>query len=433
MCVYIAAQICIFVTVDGGSVWLMDVTFDKAIRYYHKNVLLDAEEYYGEPYHIRVRFSYPKNEEDSRGCKIVALEGSINSTAPFLPTDYMAIERLTEKTDREEAVVYQGEKLKFNRSGQMLLPPNAKLSYYDADVKMRLEQDTVSNHIYRLTFRSRHFRFKPRIEFSLGRNYALKGKSIDYLKTQSKDLTMGFDFGYTFPTKSKMRIGIFTGVALSNSEVNLSIDDLNYYYYAGPNLDVDGDSYKRYYEVSNMKQTINLKMLMIPLYFDFDFLMSKSISTYLDIGVKAYSNLSNKVSTQLDVYKYGIYPKYQNLFMDESWLNRFGSERLDDSSQQYDFVEVVKTVDAFVGAGIRIQLYRQLYFDLGLHYQLTVYKTPIEMPYETVSLSPNEAVTQCPLVEYRQNGSERVHNIVSHFDGIKRNALKLNVGLLIKF
>ena len=61
---------------DGGIVWLMDISFDKMISYSYQGVLFDAETYYGVPYHIEMQFSYPKNSEDNRGCKIVALRGT---------------------------------------------------------------------------------------------------------------------------------------------------------------------------------------------------------------------------------------------------------------------------------------------------------------------------------------------------------------------
>lgn len=422
---------------DGDSVWIMDVTFDKNVSYFYQKVYLDAEEFYGSPYHIKLQFSYSKNEVNDRNervCKIISLEGSVDDQTPTFPSDFMVIEKNVEKNkNREETVTYQGGNLKFNKYNQMILPRGEKLSYHDADVKIRLNQDTTSNRIYKISFHPRHFRFKPHAEFSLFSNYALKGKPISYLDKKSKDFSIGFDLGYVFPTKRIMRVGIFSGVALSFSDMSLGIDSLDYNYFAPSSLDADGDNYIRHYEVRNMKQDIKIRTVMVPLYLDFDFTLSPKASAYFDVGAKVYSNLSNEVTTSVDVYKYGVYPKYQNLRIDGTWLNKFGSEHLGQGSQQHKHVEIVKSVDAFLAAGYRLQLYRQLFFDLGLQYQITVLKTPIDMPFEEVYLAPNGSGTHLPLIGYSKSGKEVVYQIGSHFDGIKRNAFKLNVGFFIKF
>ena len=419
--------------IDGGIVWLMDISFDKVISYSYQGILLDAEAYYGAPYHIEMQFSYPKNTEENRGCKIVALKGTLKSDVSPLPTDYMAIQKVGESKGREESVTYKGGALQFNSYDQMLLPRGEKLICNDADLKMRMEQDSTSSHLYRLSFHPRRFRIKPHVDISMGGYYELKGTKVPYLGMKSKDVTFGFDVGYTFPSKSIVRTGIYTGIALSSSEVNYAIDNLNYKYNAGPNLDVDGDSYTRYYQVRNMKQDINLKTLVVPVYLDLDFLISKYFSAYLNVGAKAYINLSNTVSSNLDVYKYGVYPSYGNLRIDETWLNNFGQEQLGNESQQRNFVKETNSLDAFVGGGFRVLLYRQLYFDLGFNYQMTVYNTPISMPNENVSLQPYGGTTKFPLIEYLPEGKERIHSITSNFEGLKRKAFKLNIGLMIKF
>lgn len=428
--------------IDGGVVWLMDVTFDKDISYfYQEKILLDARMFYGSPYHIKMRFSFPKNTDDKRGCKIVALEGKLNDDVASFPTDFMVIEKTVENNGREENLTYNGGPLRFNNMNQVILPREGfeKLSYFDSDVKMKKEQDSLCSHLCRLSFHPRHFRIKPHAEFSLNGYYELKGNTVPYLGFKNKDITYGFDIGYTFPTKKKIRAGLFTGLALSNSEINFSIKNLDYHYNAGPTLDVDGDSYVRYYNVSNMTQNINLKTLVIPLYLDLDFQFLKYLTAYLNVGAKAYINLSNTMSSKLFVKKYGVYPSYNNLRIDENLIvggksvNGFGSESLYSDSQQRNFVKETNSLDAFAGAGFRVLLYRQFYLDLGLRYQQTIYNTPISMPNENVSLQPSGAETKFPLIEYLPEGKERIHSITSHFDGIKRKALKLNVGLMIKF
>lgn len=429
--------------IDGGVVWLMDVTFDKDISYfYQEKILLDARMFYGSPYHIKMRFSFPKNTDDKRGCKIVALEGKLNDDVASFPADFMVIEKTVENNGREENLTCNGEPLRFNNMNQVILPREGfeKLSYFDSDVKMKKEQDSSCSHLCRLSFRPRHFRIKPHVEFSLNGYYELKGNTVPYLGFKNKDVTYGFDIGYAFPTKKKVRAGLFTGLALSNSEIKFSINNLNYHYNAGPTLDVDGDSYVRYYNVSNMTQNISLKTLVIPLYLDLDFQFLKYFSAYLNVGAKAYINLSNTVSSRLFVKKYGIYPSYNNLRIDGNWLdkrgnsvNGFGSESLYSDSQQRNYVKETNSLDAFAGAGFRVLLYSQFYLDLGLQYQQTIYNTPISMPNENVSLQPSGAETKFPLIEYLPEGKERIHSITSHFDGIKRKALKLNVGLMIKF
>ena len=278
----------------------------------------------------------------------------------------------------------------------------------------------------------KHFRLLPRIEFSMGDYFKNDGDGVSLLKVNdNSEVNFGLDLGYVFPSKGRVKTGVFLGAAISKSKYGLSFDDYSYHYLAPEYADMDNDSYSRYYHLTNMKQEFDFTDLVIPVYMDFDILFSNSFSMFIDLGVKAHFNMNSKIENSLIAETYGIYHSYDDLYIDEPWLNDFGTHEL--NSDNLSSTDLAKTVvDAFANIGFRVKLYGPLYLQAGVSYQQGLMKY-IENTNEKLKFESGTITESSALVTYSVSGGERVRPIVDAYSSLTHSTLKFNAGLVVKF
>ena len=406
--------------------WLMDVTFDKEVSYTDAcEVLLSSKEYFGHDHKMKAVVA--KDKSTGR-CFIRSMAGSNESNQPILGKEYAVV---LHSDKRDNDVKCNGTKLKFNSFDQAIVPANPAFAYSDPDVNMKVSRQSGSCEVYTLKFKPVRWRAKVYGGLTFGDFYKVSGGD-SRLDVKSSETSIGLDLGYIFPTKGIVKIGFFVGAGYSMSKFELGVDQLNYNYAAGPDADMDRDNYNRYYELSDVKQTIKINSLVIPVYFDFDFRLARRFSIYAQGGVKGYMKMDSKASDMTaDAYIYGIYPQYENLRLEETWLNDFGRKTL--SSSYVNELEVKSfSFDAFAGLGFRVHIAGPLMLDCGVNYQFGI--TDCISNSGTLfrpsggSISASEA-----LVTYTVSGGEHMRSMTDAFKSVKRQGLKLNVGLMFKF
>lgn len=412
---------------DGGTVWLLDVMFDKYIRYQTSDkIMIDSKDYYDADYALKARFAYDKINHE---CKIVSIEGSIESNRPALSTSFLVVQKQEKNAGREEKVKYMsndGNQLfpaKFNAFGQLLLPTDMKVRYPDPDVKVSLE--SLGGRLHQINFKGTHFRIKPRFETTLDKAFDVD--KSDLVRAHSRENVVGLDLGYVPSARGFFKFGIFTGAALSLSELNLSLaDEFNYYYNADADADIDGDNYERHYHIKSMQQGVKNMDLMLPVYFDFDFVCSKYISVYFDLGAKLYMNLSHEMTNFADVDVYGRYPQYGNLEIREWPYNGFGSHTIGTNtliSMAYEKY----SMDLFGGAGIRVRLAGPLYLGIGAQYQMGMKE--LLSSGQRIEFGNQFYTSFRAPITYTVLGGEKVKPLMST---MSRQSVKLNLELIIK-
>jgi len=370
-------------------------------------------------------------ESQINSCKIEKITGSIDSDA-VLPNDFYTLQRSGEK---DKGLKYNRRNITYNSYGQAYLEApvtKSQFSYSDADVvavpKINDECKLVS-----VNYKARRWAVKLHYDLGLGETYSLE-KNL-YGESKSSANSFGLDFGYIFPSKSKLKTGLFLGVGMSQSKLDLSCSSSNDYSYT-TNQDVTGLTYNRYYKDLSLSQSYKMSDLVIPVYFDFDWHFTKLVSLYIDLGAKVNYNLSHKVeSTQGSAYIYGIYRDFDNLLMNELWgRNGFGNYTV-TTSDDADIVDYnAFTVDAFGGAGLRIGIPNvPVYLDLGVSYQygfMNLLKSEVQRSlsgtatYNTAIMYNTISGTQ---------STEHVRNLIEGSSSLKRNKLSFNIGLMLKF
>lgn len=410
------------------NVWKVKFSFEKSFSYTNKcGAYFSSSEFYGKKYHLEATFVY---DALLQKCKIESITGSMDSPQR-LPEQYFVYM----KTDkRDEDVRYKGKKLSFNSYNQALVDGSfdKKLFRYgDPDMYMVPTLDECGN--VSTKYKSRKFRIKLHYDMGLGDALEL-GESESFYNKKTTASSFGADFGYMFSSKSRFKAGVFLGVGMSQSTMELGYRNFDYSYIT--DADVDGDRYTRHYSNLNIIQRMKLSEFTLPIYLDMNITLHPIVAFFVDLGMKFNFNISHKVdNTEGGAYIYGTYPQYDNLRLDEQWgFNGFGQQSF--SNTDLDNVELKNfsgiTMDAFAGAGLRINIPRSpVAIELGANYLFGLSEI-IKSDVDKVNLSSN---TETPLLYNTISGktnTEHIRNMTESLSNVKRKSLMLSAGIIIK-
>lgn len=411
---------------DNGDKWLMTVYFDKSVEYITPcSAILASEDYYdGTDYKMTAVIEVDKDSYESH---IVSLSGSIDSDMPRLEPGF-AIAKMNDSRDAD--VTNNGQKLVFNKFQQAFLSQPYNLEYADDDVKLKIIEDgDVECRKVSFGYQPTRWRVRPYVNIALGG--AVKVDAPSGIDESASNIDFGVDFGYVLPSKGKFKIGIFAGLGISNGKIDLSAESINYNYSAGADADMDGDTYVRYYELGNVKQSMKMSYFSVPIYADFEYRFSKSVAGYAQLGLKTYFNMGSKSENHIgSIYSYGVYPQYDNLQIDEPWLNDFGHYSDQEIQAENPFKGFA--ADILFGLGARIKVVGPLSVDLGFNFNPAI-ADKLDSTGEVTALpTGNTSIAQAP-VTYTVAGGQVAHNPLSQYCKIKRNPLSLRIGLTFKF
>ena len=407
---------------EDANSYLIEVAFKKYMQYYDRcGILFDSQDFYKNDHELKALIAM--NKED-RSVHFRKMDGDIKTATPPLKKKYKVV---TYKDARDADVLANGKRIKYNSFDQAILDDSVDLQFTDNDVVLRLVQDSPGCNNYSFSYKPRRWRIKPYVEFSMGDIYKFDGDHTDNITKSASMMEMGLDLGYTLVAKPKFKLSLFTGFGLAKSKVDLAYDGIYNYSYTAA-ADIDGDSYNRFYEVSNFKATQEVSQYVVPLYLDFDFQVSKRFSLYLQGGLKAYLNSAFDVTNvHADLYTYGIYPQYNNLKIENFQPIGFGSSTQEIPTQEIEAESM--TFEGFAGAGFRLNLFKALFLDARVSYQMG---TPLVKTKDLVKLDNPEE--ENALIRFdNEVREEQVRNVTDIFDNISRGGLKVNVGLLLKF
>ena len=415
---------------NDNGVWKVTMSFDKSTSYNNAcGIHFSSSEFYSQDYRMVATMVY---DERMGKCKIESITGAINSNKDF-PDRYFVFET---QDKRDLDLLYYGEKMKFNRYGQAFLRGSYDergFRYLDPDMEIKPIYDSDCDKVS-MKYRMHKFRMKLHYDLGLGDAFKLEGADAMSTKKSSSN-SFGIDFGYSIPSESSFKTAIFVGIGLTQSKIDLSYQNRDYNYTSSE--DVDGDTYFRHYENLNLEQTVKLTALTIPVYVDFSYSFSKAISAYLDLGAKLNSNMTRKIdATKGSANIYGIYPTYENLRLDEHWgYNGFGEHTFDDSELVNDEVQGVEslTFDLMGSAGLRFNIpTTPLAIDLGFNYLLGLNEL-IKQQGSQIGEQNNPQSQFVYNSVSGLNNKEHMRNLTDVLSSVKRQSMKLSLGLIYKF
>lgn len=415
------------------DVWNVVVSFQKEMTYTDVcGTLIDSKELHKGDYNLRAYITYNASTQSCKIAKIEIVDNQINR----LSTHYSAVQSSKETAELDKQLLYNKQPLHFNSYGQALfneeLDPK-KLIFKDPDISIVTSKDC--EHLVKIAYKVRRLRLKLHYDLGMGAEFSLNGTN-DMTSAKSSGSNIGVDFGYVFPSKSKFKIGFFTGLGISTASISLGYENPDYNYYS--TNDVDGDRYVRHYRDLRLEQKAKMSDLNIPVYFDFDMHFSSSVSMYLDLGVKANLNMGHKIDDLSgSAYVNGEYEKY-GIILDEHWgYNGFGEHKYTTADLiNTDLLDVNGfTADLLAGAGLRVNIpSTALAVDLGVSYQSGLMDV-IKSNRTSVMLGAYKDNSHALIYNEIKglNSTERVRNLTEALNSVKRNALKFNIGLTYKF
>lgn len=428
---------------EENGICRVELSFEKSSSYINPcGIEFSSLDFYGKTYKEKAVMLF---DENLKTCKIEKITGTIDSNR-YLSDNYLIFVSSSERDSQVKYMPKGGKKqnLNFNSFGQMLLADGASakdFSYADPDVTMKPVIDE-NCHTIQMQYKARRWRVRPHFDMVVGDYYKLKTTDTN-IETKSSGSEFGVDFGYTFPSKSIMKLSVNIGLGIAASKFDLSAPAWNYSCEVTGDADIDGDSYTRYYEIGATTQSNSLTHLGIPIYVDADFNISRKVTVYAQVGLKGYMKISDKIKDyNSSAYIYGIYPQYDNLRMDEHWLqndgtpfNGFGHHDISlNDVKDPSFHAKGFSMDIFGGIGVRLKPFRTLplAFELGMQYQTSM-SDIIKFAENGLDLTAGRITPQQSINSYTTNVGEDIKLLSNGLNGMKRSHLKINIGLIYRF
>ena len=277
------------------------------------------------------------------------------------------------------------------------------------------------------------FRIRANMGYSLsGFNKLTDGASSIQTPTDN-EMSFGLDFGYVLPSTSKFYLGFFVGIGLSSNNLKMTMAPGDEISIACPkDADEDGDAYTRHYVLKNNGITQELKAsdIIIPVYADFEYQLIPILSVYADLGLRIQMS-SGKWTADIDDYEtYGQYNNYNNLVIKgDVNLNGFGNwgkKAIDVDESGWN---AKTTINALMGAGLRLNLTKSFAFDAGVQYLMggnswdgskgDIFSYSLPDNYQNL--------------EAKQKAMGDKVNLLNKTGGIKHDALRVSASLIYKF
>lgn len=411
---------------NENGMWKIDLSADKSLTYFNNcELFFSTKDWYGTSYRETFTMVYAP-ADNGRRCRIEKITGTIDSSRTFPEHFYI----LNRTSDRDNKLMYvnadsQRFPLKFNAYDQVVI--NDKIEpenfyYPNADTKLIPISDPDC-HTMTMSYKSERWRLKLHYDQPFG--YYTASTDVKPLTSKSSAMEVGIDIGYNAYASTKFKFGIYTGVGISSSKLDLTLDTLNYAVETHGDADVDGDDYTRHYECMTGSESIKTSHLVVPLYFDGEIRLHDRVAAVLQLGIRNYlkiSQSSSKFSLAADKV-YGYYPQY-DMMLDHHWgFNNFGQgTQWNHSTNTVDFSTY--GLDVFANAGFRVKLIPRLYADVLVGYQTAV-----------VGGIDNSMETE-QMVSYACSGLtgiDRVNSLAHGLNSLNRSHVKLSLALVWKF
>lgn len=272
-------------------------------------------------------------------------------------------------------------------------------------------------------------RFAIKAHANIGMGDAMNAKSsLEGLSTNTNADEYGVDFGWRFWQKGRNSLEVNIGLGLNPVSTKLDIAKMNYSYAAPSVADMDGESYVRYTELSDLSQKVNVSRLSLPIYLSYAFNCTKWLSVHADLGVKLGFKTSSKLS---DVgggsYCYGIYPQYNNLLIDADYMNDFGRRELSEASYEAPEVSAL-TTSLLAGAGLEFNIYGPLSADISVHYD-----AGFSNLYKTQTDAGKAFTAESAPLTYTVNDGSRIKSLTNYISESKLSYLSLGISLIYRF
>lgn len=252
--------------------------------------------------------------------------------------------------------------------------------------------------------------------------------SLEGTSKKSSGNDFGIDFGWTFWQKQRHSLEANIGLGYSSSSLKLGIENFDYNYSAPAEADMDGDRYIRYYELGYLLQKSTSGRLEVPLYLSYAYRCNDWFGVHADLGFNFGFKVSSKLSSLTgEGYSYGVYPQYNYLKIEESYLNDFGRSAYNESMGMAPAAKGF-SCSVLAGVGMEFRIYGPLAVDLSLRY--TAGLTDL---YDSAYADDGVIIGRTAPVTYTVKDGQKIKNATDYLKSSKLSQLTLDVSLIYRF
>lgn len=291
--------------------WRIPVIFSKQLYYYDNNgVYFNIRKYYGEDINVVMNLLY--NDETDM-CYIESVKIHNNSSKQFPKGKFLIVDN-NGRSEYSRADRYfhmlkaDNAPLSFDENGYAIYGANTQFTVddYDVEVTRVMDEDraTEAYNFVDFGFVRRSQRAKLKLAYA---PFAYKVTGNDRLsKSKSNAFDVGIDYGFTFNSRRKSKMGMFFGAGLSFSSVTLGLGKELKNTHDVPSLNPNTDMYEMNsytYIITNAVEQVSYMDLYVPVYFEIEHMLGSKGRVMLswNFGVKSYLNLSAKAKTPYTV------------------------------------------------------------------------------------------------------------------------------------
>ncbi len=270
------------------------------------------------------------------------------------------------------------------------------------------------------------FSVKASADIGLGRamnpDYALPNISA---KSSSSDF--GVYFGWTFWQQREHSLEANIGLRYGRTSLKARLSELDYNYSAPAAADMDNEPYIRYYELDDLNQKILTGRLSIPIYLTYHYRINDRFSVHALAGMKIGFNVSSKIGRSGgNVFSYGVYPQYDDLLIDASYMNCFGNSTLDAAHTLKPDTNSA-TFSLLAGVGAEVRIWGPISADLTFKYEgavSNIYKTASGLNTLTAANAP---------VTYTVADGQQVAPLSRYLTSSKLSRFSCAISLIYRF
>ncbi len=272
-------------------------------------------------------------------------------------------------------------------------------------------------------------RFTIKATADIGLSSSLStGTSLPEASAKASSSDFGFDFGMIVWQHSKSSLELNAGLSYGSTSIKADLPKFDYHYSAPSTADMDGDTYIRYYELKDLHQKISVGRFAVPVYVNYRYRIHRLITVHALAGFKFGFNVSSKLTSLTGkAYSYGIYPQYDDLMIDASYMNMFGDTSL-DSAQGFKPKTSSFSFSIIAGLGAEIYLWGPLSADVSLRFEQATGNMFKALNPGNASYGENDAI-----VTYTVAEGQKVKAIPNFFDKSKLSRLSLALSLIYRF
>lgn len=242
--------------------------------------------------------------------------------------------------------------------------------------------------------------------------------------------SFGIDFGWKFWEKGANSLEANIGLGYSFTGATFSIPDMDYHYSAPAAADEDGNPYERYYQIRDLRQKSTVGYFTIPISIDYQYRCLKWLGVYAEAGFNFGFRVFNSTGdTSGSAYSYGIFPEYDDLLIDQSYLDDFGNRNLYGAAQGETKAKGFNC-QVMCGAGFEFYAYKPVSFVVGVRYMAGL--TQLFEGGSKLGSYADVTADSAP-VTYTVADGTMVKSLAAYTSNSKLSPLSLHVGVNIRF